>query len=184
MSVIDYNTKIKEICDALGSINVMVDEDEMVQICLGGLAQTYGPIRKAICTQEKSSLFFNLQSMLMVEENHASGSRTTQSGSRMLYTEADWPCGHGGRGGLARNVGGRQEQERRHRGGADSSSDKQRPTRNAGIVAGRATERASVGRSAPIQTNPDLIEPNKEIGSGHTTMRAPKELEMDRSQPS
>ena len=91
MSVIDYNTKIKEICDALGSINVMVDEDEMVQICLGGLAQTYGPIRKAICTQEKSSLFFNLQSMLMVEENHASGSRTTQSNSRMLYTEAEQP---------------------------------------------------------------------------------------------
>ena len=38
MSVIDYITKMKEICDALGSINVMVDKDEMVQICLGGLA--------------------------------------------------------------------------------------------------------------------------------------------------
>ena len=30
MSVTDYNTKMKEICDALGSINVMVDKDEMV----------------------------------------------------------------------------------------------------------------------------------------------------------
>ena len=44
MSVIDYNTKIKEICDALGSINVMVDEDEMVHICLSGLSQRYMPI--------------------------------------------------------------------------------------------------------------------------------------------
>ena len=30
MSVIDCTTKIKEICDSLGSINVSVDEDEMV----------------------------------------------------------------------------------------------------------------------------------------------------------
>mgnify|MGYP002775570664 CR=1 FL=1 len=50
MSVTDYTTKIKQICDALGSINVTVDEDEMVQICLGGLAQRYGPIRTTICT--------------------------------------------------------------------------------------------------------------------------------------
>ena len=43
--VTNYTTKVKEICDALGSINVTVNEDEMVQICLGGLAQRYGPIR-------------------------------------------------------------------------------------------------------------------------------------------
>ena len=30
MLVTDYTTKIKEICDALGSINVTVDEDEML----------------------------------------------------------------------------------------------------------------------------------------------------------
>ena len=30
MTVMDYTTKIKEICDALGSINVTVDEEEMV----------------------------------------------------------------------------------------------------------------------------------------------------------
>ena len=38
MSVTDYTNKVKEICDALGSINVTVDADEMVQICLDGLA--------------------------------------------------------------------------------------------------------------------------------------------------
>ena len=37
MRVTDYTTKIKEICDALESINVIVDKDKMVQICLGGL---------------------------------------------------------------------------------------------------------------------------------------------------
>ena len=74
MSVTDYTTKVKEICDALGSINVTVDEDEMVQTCLGGLMQRYGPIRMTICTQEKPSSFFDIQSTLMVEENHTSGS--------------------------------------------------------------------------------------------------------------
>ena len=46
MSVTDYTTKIKEICDALGSINVTMEEDEMVQICLGGLTQRYGKFRQ------------------------------------------------------------------------------------------------------------------------------------------
>ena len=93
MLVTNYTTKVKEICDALGFINVTVDEDEMVQICLGGLMQRYGPIQTAICTREKPPSFFNLQSMLMVEGKHASGSRTTQSDNQMLYTEAEWPRG-------------------------------------------------------------------------------------------
>ena len=86
MSVTDYITKVKEICDALGSINVTVDEDEMVQICLEGLTQRYGPIQMAICTREKPPSFIN----------HANGSQTTQSDIRMLHTEAERPRGHGG----------------------------------------------------------------------------------------
>ena len=31
MMVTDYTKKIKEICEALGSINVLVDEEEMVR---------------------------------------------------------------------------------------------------------------------------------------------------------
>ena len=93
MLVTNYTMKVKEIYDALGSINVMVDEDEMVHI------------RTTISTREKPPSFFDLQSMLMVEENHAGGSRTTQSDSWMLHTEAEEPHGRGGRGGLARNSG-------------------------------------------------------------------------------
>ena len=92
--MIDY-TKMKEFCDALEFINVMV-EDEIVQICLDGLVQSYGLIGTAISTRENPSSFFNLQSMLMVVENHAGVSRITQSDSRMLYTKADWPRGRGG----------------------------------------------------------------------------------------
>ena len=38
MSVVDYTSKIKEIHDSLGSINGTVEEDEMLQVYLGGLA--------------------------------------------------------------------------------------------------------------------------------------------------
>mgnify|MGYP000232207954 FL=1 len=91
MSVTDYNTKVKEICDSLGFINVTVDADEKVQIWLGAVVQMYGPIRMVICTWEKPPSFFYLQLMLMVEENHANGWR---------------PHGRGGRGQSARNGGG------------------------------------------------------------------------------
>ena len=37
MSITDYTIKIKEIYDAFWSINVMVEEDEMVQFCLADL---------------------------------------------------------------------------------------------------------------------------------------------------
>ena len=133
MSVTDYTTKVKEICDALGFINVTVDEDVMVHICLGCLAQRYGPIWTAIYTQEKPPSFFDLQLMLIVAKNHVSGSRTTHSDSWMLYTKAELPRGHGGQGGSARNSGGRQEQESRHRGNADNSSG---PSTSRGIHGG------------------------------------------------
>ena len=42
MSVTDYTLRIKDLCDSLGSINVTVDDDEIVHICLGSLAQKYG----------------------------------------------------------------------------------------------------------------------------------------------
>ena len=90
MSITDYTPKMKEICDTLDSINVTVDEDKMVKICLGGLAQRYRPIWTVICTREKQPSFVDLKSMLIFEENHTCGLRTTQSDNRMLYTEADW----------------------------------------------------------------------------------------------
>ena len=89
MTVTDYTTKIKEICDALGSINVTADEDEMIQICLSGLAQRYKPIQTTICTRQKAPPFFDLQSMLMVEENYIGASKSVErtSSTRSGSTE-------------------------------------------------------------------------------------------------
>ena len=41
MSITTYTLKIKELCGSLSSIRVNIDDDEMVQICLGGLAPRF-----------------------------------------------------------------------------------------------------------------------------------------------
>ena len=52
MSVSNNTTKIKSICDSLGFINLNIDEEEMVQLCLGGLAQRFNPLRTTILARE------------------------------------------------------------------------------------------------------------------------------------
>ena len=64
----DYTSKIKDICDSLASIDVNVEEGEMVQICLGGLASKFKAFQTAVCTRENMPSFFDLQSMLLIEE--------------------------------------------------------------------------------------------------------------------
>ena len=58
MSIDNYTLKIKDLCDSLRSINVSIDNDEMVQICLGGLTPRFSAIRSAIFAREKSPSFF------------------------------------------------------------------------------------------------------------------------------
>ena len=56
-------------------------------------------------------------------------------------------------------------------GGVEAAprTGKGNPLQKIGIVARKATRRESVGRSAPILRNPDVDEPNKEIGNDRTT---------------
>mgnify|MGYP000143747219 CR=1 FL=1 len=129
MSVANYTTRIKEIYDSFASNNVTIEEDEMVQVCLGDLASKFGVFRTTICTREKTPSFFELQTMLLVEENHAGASTSTYAENKMLYKEEDRSHGRGRRGESARYGGRQQEQNRRHGGDADYSS---RPSRSGG----------------------------------------------------
>jgi hypothetical protein len=98
LSVADYTLKINEICDSLASIDVNINESEKVQICLGGLASKFGAFRTAMCTREATPSFFDVQSMLLVEENHVGAVATgAHTDSKMLYTEGERPRGRGGR---------------------------------------------------------------------------------------
>ena len=49
-----------------------------------------------MCTRENTPSFFDLQSMLLVEENHAGAWTSTHADNKMLYMEEDRPCGSGG----------------------------------------------------------------------------------------
>ena len=63
-----YTFKIKQLCDSLGSINVNIDDDEMVQICLSGLAPRFDAIPLVILAIENPPSFLDLWAMLMVKK--------------------------------------------------------------------------------------------------------------------
>ena len=80
--------KIKESCDSLGSINVNIDDDEMVQICLDNLASRISAIRSVVLVRENSPSFFDLQLKLLAEETHIRTRSNVQEG-HMLYSILD-----------------------------------------------------------------------------------------------
>ena len=88
MPMSDYTTKIKSICDSLGSININVDEVKMVQVCLGSLAQRFDPLRRDILARENPPSFFDLESMLLVEENHVQ-TKTKILEGQMFFSTSD-----------------------------------------------------------------------------------------------
>ena len=94
MSATDYTAKIKSICDSLGSINVNIDDDEMVQTCLGGLAPRFSAMRTAILAREKTPSFFELQSMLLVEETYVQKEPYASEG-QMLFSDTHSARGRG-----------------------------------------------------------------------------------------
>ena len=59
-----------------------IEEDEIVR---------FGSVQTAIYTRDMSSSFFDLQSMLLVEENHMGQSTSTHADNKMLYAEEDRP---------------------------------------------------------------------------------------------
>ena len=96
MLVVDYTSKMKDICDSLASVDVNVEEDKMVKICLRGLASKFRAFQTVVCTRENTSSFFDIQSMLFVKENHAGASTSTHADNKMLYTEGDRARDRGG----------------------------------------------------------------------------------------
>ena len=60
MSIGSYNLKIKELCDSLGSINVNINDNEMVQICHGDLTPRFSAIQSTVLVRENPPSFFDL----------------------------------------------------------------------------------------------------------------------------
>ena len=137
MSVTSYTLKMKELCDSLGWISVNVDDDQMVQICLGSLAPHFGAMWTANLGREKHPSF-DLQSMLLVEENHV-WTRSNASEGHMIYTHLN-----GGRGrGRARRQFGQGQRKTR------SNLRKQ-----LSILAARWSHQGTFGRRGSFHSGP------------------------------
>jgi hypothetical protein len=52
MSINEYSLKIKGIVESLASINVYVDDDDLVSVCLNGLGKEYKPFKTSIIVRE------------------------------------------------------------------------------------------------------------------------------------
>ena len=67
MSVNAYALKIKTICELFASINVKVEDDDKVEICLRGLGPQYKSFKTSILTRDNIPSFPDLVSMFVVE---------------------------------------------------------------------------------------------------------------------
>jgi hypothetical protein len=79
MSINEYSLKIKGIVESLASINVSVDDDDLVNVCLNGLGKEYKPFKTSITVMENVPNFRDLVSMLIVEEKTLNEDYSTQN---------------------------------------------------------------------------------------------------------
>ena len=152
-----------------------------------------------MCTRENTQSFFDLQSMLLIEESHAAASTSTHTDNKMLYTEGDKPSRRGGQGGSVRNGGGRWDQGKKHRSDADSNpepsgkrgcrGDQNRQGKSAAECwycgkKGHKESECWKKRADSERPVPDTVleMPRQEIGSDHTTPKIPEMPE--KGQPS
>jgi len=79
MSINEYSLKIKGIVESLASINVSMDDDDLVNVCLNGLGKEYKPFKTSIIVKENVPNFWDLVSMLIVEEKTLNEDCSTQN---------------------------------------------------------------------------------------------------------
>jgi len=79
MSINEYSLKIKGIVESLASINVSVDDDDLVSVCLNGLGKEYKPFKTSIIVKDNVPNFWDLVSMLIVEEKTLNEDCSTQN---------------------------------------------------------------------------------------------------------
>jgi len=79
MTINEYTLKIKGIAESLASINVSVDDDDLVSVCLNGLGKEYKPFKTSVTVRENVPNFRELISMLIMEEKTLSEDPGIQS---------------------------------------------------------------------------------------------------------
>lgn len=79
MCINEYSLKIKGDVESLASNNVSVDDDDLVNVFLNGLGKEYKPFKTSITFRENVPNFWDLVSMLIVEDKTLSEDSSTQN---------------------------------------------------------------------------------------------------------
>ena len=92
LSINDYALKIKSIVEALGSIQVAVEDDDIIRACLDGLGEEYVHFRSSMNTRDDIPEFTDLISMLILEEKNlgldASSSQGKNKSKNAFYSSS------------------------------------------------------------------------------------------------
>ena len=97
LSINEYALKIKRIVEALGSIQVAVEDDDIVRACLDGLGDDYKTFRLSMNTRDDIPEFTDLISMLILEEKNL-GLDTSSSQGKTKPEQAFYSNSGRGRG--------------------------------------------------------------------------------------
>ncbi len=84
MSINEYSLKIKGIVESLASINVFVDDDDLVNVCLNGLGKEYKPFKTSMTVRVNVPNFRDFVSMLIVEEKTLNEDCSTQNKNNVM----------------------------------------------------------------------------------------------------
>ncbi len=108
MSINEYSLKIKGIVESLASINVSMDNDDLVSVCLNGLGKEYKPFKTSITVKENVPNFQDLVLMLIIEKKTLNEDCSTQNKNNIEHQAFYSNTSRGrGRGRGQGQVGGR-----------------------------------------------------------------------------
>jgi hypothetical protein len=68
MNISDYSTKVKNLVDALASIEALVDDEDLVAVTLNGVGRNYSQFRTSIVVRKTFPDFQDLITLLISEE--------------------------------------------------------------------------------------------------------------------
>ena len=100
----DYILKIKEISDALGSIGVEVEDDDLVSVALNGLKdnESWKSFSTSVYVRENFPDFEQLKALMITEERNMGGpstARGSRESAQAFYSDSNRSRGRGyGRG--------------------------------------------------------------------------------------
>ncbi len=117
MNISDYSTKVKNLADALASIGVHVDDEDLMAMTLNGLGKDYNQFRTIIIVQETFPDFQDLITLFINEKMKiVSISSSGKSQESVFYSNINKGRGRGGKTSFQGQHGSSHGEHHQHEG--------------------------------------------------------------------